>query len=75
MDNRHLPSNSFRLVTDGSKLGIIMECGTEEAAVAGYKALLQSCKERGSMTLTVKGQPLDSGGFILERGVNYSDDT
>jgi len=42
-------ANVFRIVQNGSNVGIILDCQTEEAAKVAYAQILASCKENGGV--------------------------
>lgn len=63
----------FRLVKNGTNVGILLDCQTEEAAQIAYDQILQSCRENGGVNITVQGQP-NTTPLVFEKGINYSDD-
>lgn len=68
-----MPGNSFRIVQNGSLVGLLIECGSEDAAKTAYAEILNACKRDGSCQINIEGVPVEQGGFVLERGVNYGD--
>lgn len=67
-------ANVFRLVQNGTHVGILIDCQTEEAAKIAYQQILNSCKMNGGVNITVQGQPAPGDFIVMERGVHYSDD-
>ncbi len=60
----------FRIVKDGTNIGIIIDCQEEEAAQVAYDAMLLACKRDGGLNITVQGLP-DTTPMVFEKGVNF----